>query len=94
MIFYFFIFIGHFGKGGQRRDPQGHVLSPVLAAGAEQTHHPGFLEQLVQRLQPRQLPQTAGAAHETALEYVTFKSHLGISLVGASKCLNRVLGPE
>lgn len=57
------VFIGHSGEGGQRRDPQGHVLAPVLGPGAEQVHRPGFLEQLVQRLQPGQLPQAADAAH-------------------------------
>lgn len=57
------VLTGHSGKGGQRRDPQGHVLAPVLAPRAEEIHHPGLLEQLVQRVQPGQLPQAADAAH-------------------------------
>lgn len=55
--------VGHSGEGGQRRDPQGHVLPPVLGLRAEQIHCPGLLEQLNQRLQPGQLRQAADAAH-------------------------------
>lgn len=43
----FQISIGHSGERGPRRNPQGHVLAPVLAPGAEKIHHPDLLEQLV-----------------------------------------------
>lgn len=62
---------GHSGEGGQRRNPQGNVLAPVLGPGAEKIHHPGLLEQLVQRLQPGQLPQAEDAAQQPAIQYVT-----------------------
>lgn len=66
---------GHSGEAGQRRDPQSHVLAPVLGPGADQIHHPGLLEQPVQRLQPGQLPQAAAAARQPQLQYDTFKFH-------------------
>lgn len=67
-----FLFTGHSGDGGQRRNPQGNVLAPVLGPGAEKVHHPRLLERLVQRLQPGKLPQAADVAHRLALQYVTF----------------------
>lgn len=63
MCAHLILLIGHSGEGGQRRDPQGNVLAPVLGPRAEKIHHPGLLEQLVQRLQHGQLPQAADAAH-------------------------------
>lgn len=66
----FFYLTGHTGEGEQRRDPQGHVLTPVLGPTPEKIRHPGLLEQSVQRLQPGQLPQAAEADHEPALRCV------------------------